>query len=389
MEAKQVDINNYCDTELWDRIREFGKKHKAPFLLIDSKSVENQFINIKEKFPKAEIFYAYKANSEKKVVLALIRLGSKFDAASRYEIKQLLSLGVLPENISYGNTIKKAVDIKYAYNRGIRLFVTDSINDLEKISKFAPHSKLIVRIKVDAAETAKWPLTKKFGCHSQSAVKLLLKAKELGLKPEGVSFHVGSQQDDTRAWEMAIIEVKSIFDELAKNDISLNTVNMGGGFPAQYIEEVKGLEEYAQHIHGYLEKHFGNNQPKIMLEPGRSMVGDSGITVTEVVLVKEDAKDDNVRWIFCDIGKYNGAIETIDECIKYRIYSEKSGDLGPVVLAGPTCDSTDIMYEKYKYNLPKDIKDGDLLYFFGTGAYTSTYCSVSFNGIPPIKTFVI
>lgn len=389
MGGKEVNISDYCNTDTWKKINVVCKKHRAPFLLINLESVEKQYTDIKKVFPGADVFYAYKANPDRRVAAKLAELGSNFDAASRYEIRQLLSLGVSPDKISYGNTIKKAVDIRYAYEKGIRLYTTDCMNDMEKISKFAPNSRIIVRIFIDGSDTAQWPLTKKFGCESTEAIQILCKAKELGLKPQGISFHVGSQQNNVKVWENAIIKTKYIFDELSKCGIKLETINLGGGFPTQYDENVKPIEEYATSIQSFLRKHFKENQPKIMLEPGRYMVGSSGIIVTEVVLIKEDLKSKDVRWIFCDIGKYSGVLETIDESIKYPIYCDRSGKLGPVILAGPTCDSTDIMYEKYKYNLPEDIKEGDLLYFFYAGAYTRSCCSVEFNGFPPLKTYFI
>lgn len=384
-----MDNQGYCDDETRIRIKALCEEYKSPFVMIDIDKVESQYVNLKNSFTDADIYYAVKANPADEVIAKLKDLGSCFDAASIYEIDQIMNLGVTPDRISYGNTIKKARDIKYAYDKGIRVYATDSISDVEKIASNAPHSKVIARIFIDGSNTAEWPLTKKFGCTNDEAIKILSKAYELGLKPYGISFHVGSQQHNIEVWDYAIKKVKHIFDELAKEDIHLEVINMGGGFPAVYIDKTKNIEEYGIKINSYLKEHFGNNMPKVMLEPGRYMVGNAGVIVTEIVLIKSDIKDKNCRWVFCDAGKYNGFIETLDESIKYPILCDKKGELGPVILAGPTCDSTDIMYENYKYQLPMNLKEGDYLYFCGTGAYTSSYCAVGFNGFPPLKTIVI
>ena len=147
-------------------------------------------------------------------------------------------------------------------------------------------------------------------------------------------------------------------------------IDMGGGFPATYVDPTNELSVYASEITRFLTEDFGDDLPEIILEPGRSLVGDSGILT--------------------DAGKFNGLIETIDECIKYPVITTKDGDKeGEVIIAGPTCDSMDVMYETTKYKLPVTLKQGDRMYWLSTGAYTTTYASVAFNGFPPIQTYYI
>jgi ornithine decarboxylase len=129
--------------------------------------------------------------------------------------------------------------------------------------------------------------------------------------------------------------------------------------------------------------------PRIILEPGRSLAGNTGVLVSEIVLISQKNQFENFRWVYQDAGKFNGLIETLDESIKYPVYTEKKGEKGEVVLAGPTCDSMDIMYEDFKYELPMNLEIGDRLYWLSTGAYTSSYCAVEFNGFPPMKTYFI
>jgi ornithine decarboxylase len=298
---------------------------------------------------------------------------------------------VAPERISYGNTIKKAKDIAYFYEKGIRMYATDSKEDLKNIAKHAPGSKVYVRILVENSVTADWPLSRKFGCHPDMAYDLLVLARDLGLTPYGISFHVGSQQRDIGQWNDAIAKTKYLMTSLEEDeDIRLQMINMGGGFPASYVEPTNDLKEYASEITRYLRDDFGDNIPHIILEPGRSLVGNSGILISEVVLISRKNNTALNRWVYQDTGKFNGLIETLGESIKYPIVTAKdspTAKYGEVILAGPTCDSMDIMYEDCKYKLPTDLKIGDRLYWLSTGAYTSSYASVEFNGFPPIKTY--
>jgi ornithine decarboxylase len=222
------------------------------------------------------------------------------------------------------------------------------------------------------------------------AVELLRQAKAFGLDPYGVSFHVGSQQTKLDQWDGAIARAASMFRALAETDINLRMINIGGGFPAKYRGDVPPVAHYANAVMAAITRHFGNDLPEIIVEPGRSVVGDAGVIQAEVVLISRKAANDEKRWVYLDVGKFNGLAETMDECIKYRIKTPADGGpSGPVVLAGPTCDSADILYEKSRYRMPLDLKVGDKVEILATGAYTSSYASVCFNGFAPIKTYCI
>ena len=238
--------------------------------------------------------------------------------------------------------------------------------------------------------TADWPLSRKFGCQMDMAMNLLIMARDLGLDAYGISFHVGSQQRDIGAWDAAIAKAKVIFERLKDEDgINLQIINIGGGFPANYITKANEVTTYAEEINRFLEEDFGDEIPKIILEPGRSLVGNAGILVSEVVLISRKSHTSLNRWVFTDVGKFSGLIETLDESIKYPIYVEKEGELEEVVIAGPTCDSADIMYENYKYGLPLNLAIGDRMYWLTTGAYTTSYSAVEFNGFPPLKSYFV
>jgi len=220
-------------------------------------------------------------------------------------------------------------------------------------------------------------------------VTLLCRARDYGLDPYGVSFHVGSQQTDLGQWDGAVASAARMFSLLAEADITLRMVNIGGGFPARYRSEVSPVEAYAGAVTAALTKHFGNHIPEIIVEPGRSLVGNAGVIQTEVVLIA-DKGDGGKRWVYLDAGKFNGLAETMDESIKYRIETPgRGGPAAPVVIAGPTCDSADILYEKTEYRLPLALEVGDKVEIQSTGAYTSSYASVGFNGFPPMRTYCI
>lgn len=388
-----LDRSLYVNDEDWQKFLDFSKDLETPFVVINLDVIKKNYMALKENFPYADIYYAIKANPHDEVVAMLAELGSCFDIASRYELDKVLRLGVSPDRLSYGNTIKKERDVAYFYEKGVRLFATDSKEDLQTISEKAPGSKVYIRILVENTSSADWPLSRKFGCHPDMAYDLAILARNYGLHPYGISFHVGSQQRDIGQWNEALVKTRYLMDSLEEEeDIKLEMINMGGGFPAHYISPANELEDYASEITRYLHEDFGEDQPRIILEPGRSLAGDAGILGSEVVMVSKKTNTALFKWVYLDAGVMNGLFETINESIKYPIVTSKDvsgAKTGEVVLAGPTCDSMDIMYEDYKYMLPKSLKVGDRVYFLSTGAYTSSYASVEFNGFPPIKTYIL
>ena len=388
-----LDRSQYVSDENWEKFLKFSEKLETPFVVVNLDVVKQNYLNLKQNFPFADIYYAIKANPHDEVVAMLSELGASFDIASRYELDKVLRLGVDPARLSYGNTIKKERDVEYFYEKGVRLFVTDSKEDLKTIAEKAPGSKVYVRILVENTSSADWPLSRKFGCHPDMAYDLLIQARDSGLTPYGISFHVGSQQRDIGQWNEALVRTRYLMDSLEEEEgIKLQMINMGGGFPAHYVTPANELEDYATEINRYLQEDFGDDRPRIILEPGRSLVGDSGILGAEVVMISKKTNTALFKWVYLDAGVMNGLFETINESIKYPIVTSKDtagAKTGQVVLAGPTCDSMDIMYEDYKYLLPKSLKVGDRVFFLSTGAFTSSYASVEFNGFPPIKTYIL
>ena len=365
------------------------RRPDGPCLIVDLDVVRDNYRAFEKALPESRIFYAVKANPAPEILRLLAALGSSFDTASVAEIEMALDAGATAERISYGNTIKKERDIARAFDLGIRLFAVDCVEEVDKIARAAPGSRVFCRVLTDG-EGAEWPLSRKFGCVPAMAVDVLRHAAARGLEAYGVSFHVGSQQTDLSAWDKALGDAKAVFATLADEGIVLKMVNMGGGFPTRYLKDVPAAQAYGQAIFEALSRHFGNRLPETIIEPGRGMVGNAGVIKSEVVLISKKADNDNLRWVYLDIGKFGGLAETMDEAIRYPIVTARDGDqAAPCVLAGPTCDSADVMYEKTPYPLPLSLTIGDEVLIEGTGAYTTTYASVAFNGFEPLRSYVI
>lgn len=362
---------------------------ETPCLVVDLDVIADSYRALRRALPDAEIHYAVKANPAQEVLSLLVGLGSSFDAASRYEIDQCLAAGADPARVSYGNTIKKASDIAHAYDRGVRLFAFDSESELHKLAENAPGARVFCRILVSEAG-ARWPLSGKFGCEPAMARDLMVRARELGLQAHGAAFHVGSQQVDPKQWEMAIGRTAELFSALAGSGIEPRMVNLGGGFPVRYRAEVPEIDVFAETIKAAMREHFGNRPPEIIIEPGRWLTAPAGVIQSEVVLVSRKSYNDDRRWVYLDVGKFGGLAETVDEAIQYPIRAARREiPAGAVIIAGPTCDGADVLYENAGYRLPMDLRSGDRVQILNTGAYTASYSSVGFNGFPPLKAYYV
>jgi ornithine decarboxylase len=368
------------------KIAEFLRDHEpaTPCLVLDVDRVEENYRRLTAALPLARVYYAVKANPAAPILERLTALGSSFDAASWEEVEACLAAGAEPDAISYGNTIKKVSAIRAAHAAGVTMFAFDSEAELLKLARHAPGARVYCRILVEN-KGAEWPLSRKFGCELDMARDLMVQAAELGLDPYGISFHVGSQQTSTAAYEGAIARVAMLFTDLKEAGVRLRMVNLGGGYPVRYRAEVPAIDDFGMAIMGAMTKHFGNDLPEMVIEPGRFMVGDAGVVSSEVVLVSRKGKDDPVRWVYLDIGRFGGLAETEGEAIKYAFRTPHDGaEEGPVTIAGPTCDSTDTLYETSNYRLPLALDCGDRVELLSTGAYVTTYAAQAFNGFRPL-----
>src|ERR1700710_1936957 len=373
------------------KIAQFLVQHQPapPCLVMDVDRVEANFRALRDALPLARIYYAVKANPAHQVLERLVCLSSHFDAAGIEEVMACLNAGALPDAISFGNPIKKGSAIRRAHEAGVSLFAFDSREELEKLAKHAPGARVYCRILVEN-EGADWPLSRKFGTTIDAARDLMLQAGSLGLDPYGLSFHVGSQQTTTSAYEVAIGKVAMLFTDLTEAGVNLRMMNLGGGFPTRYRDEVPEIDQFGNAIMTAMTEHFGNALPDMVIEPGRFIVGDAGVVQAEVVLVSRRDRNDPVRWVYLDIGRFGGLAETEGESIKYRITTPHDGHkVGPVAIAGPTCDGADIMYEKANYRLPLELTSGDRVELLSTGAYVTTYASTKFNGFAPLAEYYL
>ena len=366
-----------------ERIREFLDRQPTPTpcLVLDLDLVRQCYHRVRATLPQARVYYAVKANPDPRVLAVLAGLGAGFDVASPAEVALCLAAGATPESISYGTTVKKRSDVAAAFGAGVRCFAVDSPADLAHVATVAPGARVYCRLFVpdDGART---PFGRKFGCSPAEAAALLAAAGQLGLTPYGVSFHVGSQQLDPAAFARGVRAAA----EVAQRGAPVPMLNLGGGFPVGYADPVPPLAAYSDAIRGALAACFPGRPPRLVIEPGRALVAEAGVIRTEVVLV---AQRDGRRWVYLDIGRYGGLAETENEAIAYRIVSSRNGSAGPVVLAGPTCDGDDVLYQRTPYELPLALRAGDFLEIKAAGAYTASYASVSFNGFPPLVTYCV
>lgn len=350
---------------------------QTPYLTIDLDRVRESFQRLRGALPGAQIRYAVKANPAEPVLRLLAAEGAAFDVASVGEIDACGCAGIDGRLLTFGNTVKKPAEVAVAHSRGVRRFTFDTERGAEAIAENAAAAGVECRIAPPFPPSVT-PFGHKFGCAPGEAASLLTHARRLGLTPQGLSFHVGSQQLEPAAWELGIRCAAPIFDAVG----DLTTINVGGGFPLAYAGDAPTFEAVADAILSALARHFGPSPPQLVVEPGRVVVGPAGTIACEVVSVRTGT--DGRRWVYLDIGRYGGLAETENEYIRYRLRTERDADpLDDAVIAGPTCDGDDVLYQKYP--LPVTLRPGDRIRIDDAGAYTASYASTAFNGFPPLR----
>ncbi|MBN8187036.1 type III PLP-dependent enzyme [Salipiger thiooxidans] len=393
--ARQTPVFAAPDPEIaperpLSRAEAYVRAHRfeRPTLVIDTQTVARHYAALAQGLGRARIHYAVKANPAPEILRTLTRLGSNFDAASRTEIAMCLAAGASADRISFGNTVKKVSDIAWAHVQGVTLFAADAEQELEKIAEHAPGARVYIRVIVENTE-ADWPLTRKFGCSRDKVLHLFAVAKQFGLAPVGLSFHVGSQTRRAQMWAPVLDQVAAIWHAARDAGHEMSLLNIGGGFPAFYGEAIDAPTCYAADVMTLVHERFGD-VPEVMAEPGRGLVAEAGAIAAEVLLVSKKSDNDLHRWVYLDIGKFSGLAETIEEAIRYQFLTDRDHeDTGACILAGPSCDSADVLYEKRPVELPLGLRAGDRIVIRNCGAYTSTYASVGFNGFPPLDVVAI
>lgn len=356
------------------------QKIQTPFLLIDTEKIKEKISLIGKNIRNSKVFYALKANPDVAIADLVNKQNVGFEIASEAELKMLSSLDIKPSRIISSNPVKSIGFLEMAADYGVNYFSYDSTDETEKIAKYAPLSNVYVRLSVPN-EGSEWPLSKKFGVELDDAVRLLSYAKNKGLNSIGVTFHVGSQCTNPYNWNIAIDKAKVLWDMAEKAGIKLCLLNIGGGYPINYTKSAVDIEIIERTIHKLIFEKFPEDI-EIHIEPGRSVVGDAGVLVSSVI---GKAKRYDEDWLYIDVGVFNGLMESLGGIrYSYIVESYKSNDK-KWTLAGPSCDSFDVIDK----NIPLPEPDiGCLILILSSGAYTVSYAS-EFNGFSIPKNILI
>jgi ornithine decarboxylase len=373
--------SEYIRQSTWDKVLKFiaSTDIPSPYLLIDKDLLGDKVSLIGRKIQNAKVFYAVKANPDKEVVRFLDGLGMDFEIASEGELAILSSLGVNGDRIISSNPVKSLRFLHDAVSYGVDRFAFDSKAEVDKLSVHAPGCRVYIRLSVPN-EGSEWPLSKKYGVEIENAVRLLQYAVKKGLIPVGITFHVGSQCLNVYSWDTALDKSRQLWKAAGDRGIELSVLNIGGGYPIRYTKSVMDIEDIEDKINRSIFSRFPDNI-EVHLEPGRSVVGDSGIFVTSVI-GKALRGDEN--WLYLDVGVFNGLMESLGG-IKYSYIVDNRGEVKKWTVAGPSCDSFDVMDSDVE--LPEPLI-GDTVLIPSSGAYTVSYAS-EFNGFSVPKTILI
>ncbi len=357
-------------------------KIETPFLLIDSDTVREKASLIGRDIKNSKVFYAVKANPDREILRFLNELNLGFEISSEGELEILSSLGIEPERIISSNPVKSLKFLRLASSYGINYFSYDSEDEIEKLSKFVPHCNVYVRLSVPN-EGSEWPLSKKFGVELDKAAALLYAAKEKGLNPVGITFHVGSQCTNIYNWHIAIDKAKALWSKAERDGLKLTLLNIGGGYPINYTKHVISIDAIEKEVNSLIYDSFPEDV-EIHIEPGRAVIGDAGVLVTTVT---GKASRTDEEWLYIDVGVFNGLMESVGG-IKYSYIVESykhTRSKKRWTLAGPSCDSFDVIAKNVALPEPNI---GNLILILSAGAYTVSYAS-EFNGFSIPKTILI
>ncbi|MGA5821342.1 type III PLP-dependent enzyme [Kitasatospora sp. NPDC094028] len=363
-------------------------------LVYDLDGIGRQYATLRAELPGIAVRFAMKACPLDEVLAHLAALGSGFDAASPQEIAQALRTGVPPELIHYGNTVKSDRNIAEAHRLGVRDFATDCLEDVAAIAEHAPGARVFCRIAT-TGDGALWGLSRKFGCSSEDALRVLEAARTAGLVPSGLSVHVGSQQLTAEAWSAAVDSLEEVLEALTRRGIRIDRINLGGGLPALGV-----LDRHGRPLEPPLDKMFAviregmarlsavSEVPlEFLIEPGRHLVADHGAIRAHVARLSSRHRLDGTGedWLYLSCGKFNGLYE-MDQ-LQYRLEfpTHPGGQFVNAVVAGPTCDSDDAYaQEDGLVRVPRALASGDPVWIHSCGAYATAYTTRGFNGFEPL-----
>jgi ornithine decarboxylase len=374
----QPEFEDYFDTHPDPRLdfahvqRALQAGYARPFLLIDPEIIRAKYRRFRTAMPRVQPHYAVKANPDTRVLQLLAAEGSGFEIASIAELDQLISLGVEPSQVYYSNPMKSRQYIEYAAAKGVEWFSFDCVGEMRKIHSIAPHAKLYLRIDTPNIGSD-WPLSGKFGAKMRDVDEIIGLAAELGADLCGVTFHVGSQCRNAENWRVAIDNAKRIFASMRLHGLTPKLLNIGGGYPVRLTKPIPSIEV----IGNVVNECIADLDPsiRIMAEPGRYLVSDAGCFVCRVVGTSHRGDE---RWVYLDAGMFGGLLEST-QGLQYDIETDRHGTPTRWHVAGPTCDSVDVLMKDQL--LPEDLQADDFIYFTNAGAYTTAYASL-FNGFP-------
>ena len=346
--------------------------YTQPFLLVDSGIIREKYRRFVAAMPTVRVHYAVKANPHADVVKVLADEGAAFEMASRAELDLILSLGGRPDEVHYSNPIKPQSYIEHAARNGVDWFALDSVDELKKIHAIAPSANLYLRIDVPDFGSD-WPLSGKFGAKADEIEVILDAAATLQARLCGVTFHVGSQCRNVENWRGAIKTAHEVFGRMKAKGLQARLLNIGGGFPVKLTKPIPSIEAIGRTINAALAELPGDI--RIMAEPGRYLVSDAACLVCQVI---GKATRDGKRWLYLDVGMFGGLFEST-QGLEYELATDRPGRLVPWHVAGPTCDSVDVLV--HDQMLPEDLDTGDFVYVRNAGAYSTAYAS-EFNGFP-------
>jgi ornithine decarboxylase len=357
----------------FDIVRQSARqKYTRPFLIIDTAIVREKLRRFRAAMPRVRPHYAVKANPDRRVLKVLAQEGASFEIASTAELDLLLALGVPAAEVFYSNPMRSRDADTYAAAKGVRWFVVDSVDELRRMHSVDPLAHLYLRIATPNIGSD-WPLSGKFGAGAAEARDIIAVAAQLGADLAGVTFHAGSQCRNPENWRVGMEKARTLFDAMTKAGLRPRLLDIGGGFPVRHVKQIPSIEVIGEVVKEALRAFPDDVQ--VIAEPGRYLVSDAGYFVCRVL---GTATRSGKRWMHWDAGLFGGVIETT-EGLKYKIRTDRAGPDIAWNVAGPTCDSVDVVMRDEP--LPSDLQEGDFIYIRNAGAYTTAYAS-GFNGFP-------
>jgi len=347
-------------------------EYTRPFVILDTRIVREKARRFRAAMPRVRPHYAVKANPDRRVIEALMQEGVGCEIAASAELDLLLGLGVRAAEVFYSNPMKSRQAIAHASAKGVEWFVLDSVDELRRIREVKADAKLYVRINTPNIGSD-WPLSGKFGAGAVETREIVATAAKLGADLAGVTFHVGSQCRNPENWRVGIDKARGVFDAMLKAGLKPRLLDIGGGFPVRHVKPIPSIEVIGEVVNDAIRAF--PEDVEVVAEPGRYLASDAGYFVCRVVGTTTRG---GKRWMHWDAGLFGGVIETTGG-LKYKIRTDRSGPDVPWHVAGPTCDSVDVVLRDEP--LPSDLQEGDFIYIRNAAAYTNAYAS-EFNGFP-------